>query len=33
VLLDRHTQLAGSTDVKVMAVGQAVKSGVIDNET
>jgi glycyl-tRNA synthetase len=33
VLLDRHTQLAGNTDVKVMAVGQAVKSGVIDNET
>ena len=33
VLLDRHTQLAGNTDVKVMAVGQAMKTGVIDNET
>jgi glycyl-tRNA synthetase len=33
ILLDRHTQLAGNTDVKVMAVSQAVKSGVVDDET
>jgi hypothetical protein len=33
VLLDRHTQLAGNPIVKVMAIGQAMKTGVIDNET
>lgn len=33
VLLDRHTQLAGRTDTKVMTVGEAVGSHVIDNET
>ncbi|TVY46698.1 putative glycine--tRNA ligase [Lachnellula occidentalis] len=33
VLLDRHTQLAGSTEIKVMTVGEAVRSHVIDNET
>ncbi|TVY44542.1 putative glycine--tRNA ligase [Lachnellula cervina] len=33
VLLDRHTQLAGSTETKVMTVGEAVRSRVIDNET
>ncbi|KAI9720748.1 MAG: Glycine--tRNA ligase 1, mitochondrial [Chrysothrix sp. TS-e1954] len=33
VLLDRHTQLAGKSDSKKMAVGPAVKQKVIDNET
>ncbi|KAJ2906681.1 hypothetical protein MKZ38_000417 [Zalerion maritima] len=33
VLLDRHTQSAGSTKVKTMTVGQAVKERVVDNET
>ncbi|KAE9364200.1 glycyl-tRNA synthetase [Stipitochalara longipes BDJ] len=33
ILLERHTQLAENTHVRVMSVGQAVKSGVIDNET
>ncbi|KAI0126659.1 hypothetical protein BJ170DRAFT_684241 [Xylariales sp. AK1849] len=32
-LLDRHTQLSGQTTVKKMAIGQAVKDGVVDNET
>ncbi|KAF7313837.1 AA-TRNA-LIGASE-II domain-containing protein [Mycena chlorophos] len=33
VLLDKYTQAAGSTTTKVMTVGQAVKDGVIANET
>jgi glycyl-tRNA synthetase len=33
LLLDRHTQLAGNTETKVMTIGDAVKSKVIDNET
>ncbi|KAK3940512.1 glycyl-tRNA synthetase-like protein [Diplogelasinospora grovesii] len=33
VLLDRHTQLSGQTTVKKMAIGQAVKDGLVDNET
>lgn len=33
VLLDRHTQLSGQTTVKKMAVGKAVKDGLVDNET
>ncbi|MCJ1340781.1 Glycine--tRNA ligase 1, mitochondrial [Bachmanniomyces sp. S44760] len=32
-LLDRHTQLEGRTDVKVMSIGKAVSSGLVDNET
>ncbi|KAK3694954.1 hypothetical protein B0T22DRAFT_437997 [Podospora appendiculata] len=32
-LLDRHTQLSGQTGVKRMAIGKAVKEGVVDNET
>ena len=32
-LLDRHTQLAGKTDVKAMSIGEAVRSGTVDNET
>ncbi|KAI1499018.1 hypothetical protein F5X99DRAFT_391431 [Biscogniauxia marginata] len=32
-LLDRHTQLSGQTTVKKMTIGQAVKDGVVDNET
>ncbi|RYP33986.1 hypothetical protein DL767_004507 [Monosporascus sp. MG133] len=32
-LLDRHTQLSGQTTTKKMAIGQAVKDGVVDNET
>ncbi|KAI0018534.1 hypothetical protein F4780DRAFT_750627 [Xylariomycetidae sp. FL0641] len=32
-LLDRHTQLAGQTTTKKMSIGQAVKDGVVDNET
>ncbi|KAK4196737.1 putative glycyl-tRNA synthetase [Triangularia verruculosa] len=31
--LDRHTQLSGSTVVKRQTIGQAVKDGVVDNET
>ncbi|UKZ54924.1 hypothetical protein TrVGV298_008738 [Trichoderma virens] len=33
VLLDRHVQLSGKTETKKMTVGQAVKNGVVDNET
>ncbi|KAH8683136.1 mitochondrial putative glycyl-tRNA synthetase 1 [Tricladium varicosporioides] len=33
VLLDRHTQLAGKTDVKSVAIKQAVADGTVDNET
>jgi glycyl-tRNA synthetase len=33
VLLDRHTQLAGQTTVKKMTIGEAVRTGVVDNET
>jgi glycyl-tRNA synthetase len=33
VLLNRHTQLAGKTDVKKVAIGQAVADGTVDNET
>ncbi|KAK1980866.1 glycyl-tRNA synthetase [Colletotrichum cereale] len=32
-LLDRHTQLAGKTDVKKMTIGDAVRNKVVDNET
>jgi len=32
-LLDRQTQLAGITEIKVMTVGEAVRSHAIDNET
>ena len=31
--LDRHTQLSGSTAVKKQTIGQAVKEGLVDNET
>jgi len=33
VLLDRHVQLSGKTDLKKMSIGEAVKNQVIDNET
>lgn len=33
VLLDKHTQLSGQTTVKKMTVGEAVKTGLVDNET
>ncbi|SPO02771.1 probable glycine--tRNA ligase GRS1 [Cephalotrichum gorgonifer] len=33
VLLDRHVQLAGKTDLKKMSIGQAVRDKVVDNET
>ena len=33
VLLDRDTQLAGKTTTKKVAIGEAVKSGLVDNET
>lgn len=33
VLLDRHVQLSGKTDLKKMSIGQAVKDKVVDNET
>lgn len=33
VLLDRDTQLAGKTGTKKVTVGEAVKSGLVDNET
>lgn len=33
VLLDRHVQLSGKTDLKKMTIAQAVKEGVVDNET
>lgn len=32
-LLDRHVQSAGSTQVKKMAIGEAVASGMVANET
>ncbi|KAF4783706.1 glycyl-tRNA synthetase [Colletotrichum scovillei] len=32
-LLDRHTQLAGKTEVKKMTIGDAVSNKVVDNET
>lgn len=32
-LLDRETQLSGSTDVRKVTVGQAVADGTVDNET
>ncbi|KAH7329180.1 hypothetical protein B0I35DRAFT_346126 [Stachybotrys elegans] len=33
VLLDRDTQLSGKTETKKMTIGDAVKNGVVDNET
>lgn len=33
VLLNRHTQLAGKTDVLKVAIGKAVADGTVDNET
>lgn len=33
VLLNRHTQLAGKTDVAKMSIGKAVSEGIVDNET
>lgn len=33
VLLDRHVQLSGKTELKTMSIGQAVKDKVVDNET
>ncbi|KAG6004236.1 Glycine--tRNA ligase 1, mitochondrial [Claviceps maximensis] len=33
VLLDRDTQLSGKTTTRKVAVGQAVKEGLVDNET
>ncbi|KAI5293517.1 Glycine--tRNA ligase 1, mitochondrial, partial [Ascosphaera acerosa] len=32
-LLDRDTQLAGKTDVRRMTIGEAVRTGLVDNET
>jgi glycyl-tRNA synthetase len=32
-LLDRHTQLSGSTKTKRLSIGQAVREGTVDNET
>ncbi|KOS17173.1 Glycine--tRNA ligase 1 [Escovopsis weberi] len=32
-LLDRATQLSGKTEVRKMTIGQAVRDGVVDNET
>ncbi|MCJ1441753.1 MAG: Glycine--tRNA ligase 1, mitochondrial [Stictis urceolatum] len=32
-LLDRHTQQSGHTTTRMMSVGEAVKGGVVDNET
>ena len=32
-LLNRHTQLAGRTEVETMAIGKAVSTGLVDNET
>jgi glycyl-tRNA synthetase len=32
-LLDKETQLTGKTTAKMTPIGQAVKSGVIDNQT
>lgn len=33
VLLDKHTQLSGQTTVKKLTIGEAVKTGLVDNET
>lgn len=33
VLLNRHTQLAGQTNVERVAIGKAVADGIVDNET
>lgn len=33
VLLDRHVQLSGKTHTQKITIGQAVKDGVVDNET
>jgi glycyl-tRNA synthetase len=33
VLLNRHTQLAGKTEVQKVAIGKAVADGTVDNET
>ena len=33
VLLDKDTQLSGKTDTKKITIGEAVKSGLVDNET
>lgn len=33
ILLDRDTQMAGKTETRKMAIGQAVKEKVVDNET
>ncbi|PQE12068.1 hypothetical protein CJF31_00000202 [Rutstroemia sp. NJR-2017a BVV2] len=33
VLLNRHTQLAGKTDVEKITIGKAVADGIVDNET
>lgn len=33
VLLDKHTQLSGQTTVKNVTIGEAVKTGLVDNET
>ncbi|OAA64174.1 glycyl-tRNA synthetase [Niveomyces insectorum RCEF 264] len=33
VLLDRHTQLAGKTTPRTLTIGQAVRDGIVDNET
>ncbi|TVY42966.1 Glycine--tRNA ligase 1, mitochondrial [Lachnellula subtilissima] len=33
VLLNRHTQLAGQTNVEKVAIGKAVADGTVDNET
>ncbi|TQS31868.1 hypothetical protein Golomagni_07837, partial [Golovinomyces magnicellulatus] len=33
VLLDKQTQLSGKSDTRTIAIGQAVKEGVVDNET
>ena len=33
VLLDRDTQLSGKTETRKVAIGQAVKEGLVDNET
>ncbi|TKA68724.1 hypothetical protein B0A49_06216 [Cryomyces minteri] len=32
-MLDRHTQTAGKTDVRKIAIGKAVADGIVDNET
>ena len=32
-LLDRHVQLAGKTEAKLITLGEAVHNGTVDNET